>query len=907
MVRFEAFFAHRAFGARAFLMLLAAAAAAVALGVPAGQARSADSPPPAMREGGHGHWFRHVCSLPDVRFAWCGAQVVTSSDGVPLASASPPSSALTPAQFHSAYSLPATAVSGTPTIAVVDATDDPNIESDLAAFDQQFGLPACTTANGCFRKVDQNGGTSYPSGTSWHLEIALDVEMAHAICQSCKIILVEAATASMANLGKAENEAVALGANVVSNSYGGGEFSGESSYDTAYYKHPGVAITVSSGDSGYGVEYPAASQYVTAVGGTTLTLNADGTYKSEAAWSGSGSGCSAYEMKPAWQTDTGCTNRTVADVSADADPNSGAAIYDSVGATNGKAWFQVGGTSLSAPLVGAVYALTGAATTFGSAPYASPTLLNDVVAGSNGTCSTAYLCTSGAGYDGPTGLGTPHGLGAFGSSASPSPDFSLAASPSSQTVVQGAQANYPVTASPSNGFSGTVAFSVSGLPANATAGFTTTSSTSATLNVSTSGVAAGNYTLTVTGKSGNLTHSIAVSLAVQDFSLSLTPSSKTVAQGGQTTYTVSVSPLNGFSGSVSYGVSGLPSGVSGNVSNSVLTLTASATATTGSKTFTVTGTSGSDSHTATATVTVQPAASGDFSLSAAPSATVLPGGQGTVNVGITTSGGFSGGVNLGASGAPPGVSTSFSPNPATGSSSTLTLAAGSSVAAGNYQLSITGSSVTTPSLTHTISVTLVVQDFLLSITPSTQSVAAGTAATYTVAVTAANGFSGSVTLSQSGLPAAGNATFSPNPPTTSSTLTVGTSSLTPGTYPFTVTGTSNGVTRAVAGTLAVNGAGPTLSVSPTSAPRGTNVTVTWSGVANPTTTDWIGIFTPGAPNGSYLQYEYDSSCLAGWIGTAKSSGSCSFRLPRAAGQYELRLMANNGFTPIVTGVLVTAT
>ena len=222
---------------------------------------------------------------------------------------------------------------------------------------QQFGLPPCTTANGCFRKVDQNGGTSYPAANSgWDLEIALDVEIAHAICQNCKILLVEASSASVAALGTAVNDAVALGANVVSNSYGAAEFSSETGYDT-YYNHPGVAITASSGDGGYGVEFPAASQYVTAVGGTTLTLNADKTYRGETAWSGAGSGCSLYEPKPAWQTDTGCSRRTVADVSADADPNSGAAIYDSYG-YHGQGWFQVGGTSLAAPLVAAVYALS---------------------------------------------------------------------------------------------------------------------------------------------------------------------------------------------------------------------------------------------------------------------------------------------------------------------------------------------------------------------------------------------------------------------------------------------------------------------------------------------------------------------------------------------------------------------
>src|SRR3954452_1295311 len=234
MDRFKAHSARRSFGARLLLMLVALLAAVLATGAAGGSAASADAPPPATREHGHGHWFRHACSRPDTRFAWCGVQVVTNADGVPLASTSPPASAVTPAAFHTAYAVPVTSVAGTPTIAIVDAYDDPKIEADLAAYSQQFGLPPCTTANGCFRKVDQNGGTSYPTGTSWHLEIALDVEVAHAMCQNCKILLVEASSSSLQNLGIAVNTAVALGANVVSNSYGAGEFSGETSYETTY-------------------------------------------------------------------------------------------------------------------------------------------------------------------------------------------------------------------------------------------------------------------------------------------------------------------------------------------------------------------------------------------------------------------------------------------------------------------------------------------------------------------------------------------------------------------------------------------------------------------------------------------------------------------------------------------------
>jgi len=359
--------------------------------------------------------FRAVCPAAAVGAAHCHALVVTDANGNPTASSVPPAGSYGPAQFHTGYNLPTTAASAQ-TIGIVDAYNDPNIESDLAVYDSQYGLPSCTTANGCFQKVDQNGGSNYPKTNSgWSLEIALDVETAHEICQNCKIVLVEASSNSLANLGAAVNEAARLGANVISNSYGGSEYSSETSDQNTYFNHPGVAITASSGDGGYGVEFPAASQYVTAVGGTTLTLTSSNGYAGETAWSGSGSGCSAYIAKPSWQTDSGCSRRTVADVSADADPNTGAAVYDSVRYQGQAGWFQVGGTSLAAPLVGAVYALAGNAgsVTYGSYPYSHTSSLHDVTSGSNGSCGGSYLCTAGPGYDGPTGLGSPNGTGGF--------------------------------------------------------------------------------------------------------------------------------------------------------------------------------------------------------------------------------------------------------------------------------------------------------------------------------------------------------------------------------------------------------------------------------------------------------------------------------------------------------------
>lgn len=376
----------------------------------------------SLAAGANGHANYHaVCPAPAFDAAACHAQVVTDRNGNPDASSTPRPTALTPADFQSAYNLPSSTAGAGQTIAIVDAFHYPTAESDLNTFSQQYGLPACTTANGCFRQVNQTGGTnfrSYRTDSGWALEAALDIETAHGICPNCKILFVEAKTNSFANLSAAVDRAALLGANVISNSYGAGEFSSEtsSSYD-GHYNHPGVAVTVSSGDNGFAVEYPAASQYVTAVGGTTLARDGSPRGWSETAWNGAGSGCSAYEPKPSWQSGaTLCSARAVADVAADADPSSGASIYDSTPYQGGTGWYQIGGTSLSAPLIGGVYALAGNASSTSypvSLPWAHASSLFDVTAGSNGSCSPSVWCTAGSGWDGPTGLGTPNGVGAF--------------------------------------------------------------------------------------------------------------------------------------------------------------------------------------------------------------------------------------------------------------------------------------------------------------------------------------------------------------------------------------------------------------------------------------------------------------------------------------------------------------
>jgi hypothetical protein len=313
-----------------------------------------------------------------------------------------------PSDLASAYNLPSGGGSGV-TVAIVDAQDDPSAEADLGVYRSTYGLPPCTTANGCFKKVNQNGVEGgYPAASaSWAGEISLDLDMVSAACPGCKIILVEANSATTGDLGTAVDTAASLGANAISNSYGGGENATVVSASSTYFDHPGILITASNGDSGYGVNFPAASQYVLAVGGTSLVKGGSSRGWAEQVWSNGGSGCSAYIPKPTWQKDTGCNHRTVGDVSAVADPNTGVSVYVTYGGAGG--WNVFGGTSVASPLVAGIFARTGKT---GSGPgfaYANKSAFYDVTSGRNGSCGGSYLCTGEVGYDGPSGLGTPNG------------------------------------------------------------------------------------------------------------------------------------------------------------------------------------------------------------------------------------------------------------------------------------------------------------------------------------------------------------------------------------------------------------------------------------------------------------------------------------------------------------------
>jgi subtilase family serine protease len=306
-------------------------------------------------------------------------------------------SGLTPPAVRSAYNLTG---NGTGTIAIVDAYDDSRAQSDLATFSKAENLPAC--GSGCFTKHKMSSFTF--SNSSWALEESLDIEWAHAIAPGAKILLVEARSASGNDLLSAVKWAKAQpGVVSVSMSWGGSEFSGESSYDPDF-KQTGVAFFAASGDSGTGVEWPAVSDNVIGVGGTTL--NVSGGTVSESAWSGSGGGISSYETRPSFQNGFVTGNyRGVPDVSYDADPNTGFPVYDSVMYSGYSGWWEVGGTSAGTVQWAAIRALAGSSLTEQQLyTDAGPSHFRDITSGSNGSCS---VCNAVSGYDYVTGLGSP--------------------------------------------------------------------------------------------------------------------------------------------------------------------------------------------------------------------------------------------------------------------------------------------------------------------------------------------------------------------------------------------------------------------------------------------------------------------------------------------------------------------
>ncbi|OLB76520.1 MAG: hypothetical protein AUI14_18510 [Actinobacteria bacterium 13_2_20CM_2_71_6] len=487
--------------ARTILAVLSGATLALGAVAAATYAQAATSPP-----GAKSNVARSCATATQARVMTCFALRRTDIAGAMAINPNATPSGLGPAQLTSAYKLPAGG--STATVAIVDAFDDPNAESDLATYRSQFGLPACTTANGCFRKVNQNGNASPlpASDSGWAGEISLDVDMVSAVCPSCHILLIEANSASGTDLYAAVDRGATMGAKYISNSWGGSEYSGQTT-DDVHFNHPGVAITVSSGDNGNGAEYPATSRFVTSVGGTSLTAASNSRGWTESAWSGAGSGCSGFDAKPSWQTvTTNCTRRADADVSAVADPATGVAVYQTFGASG---WAVYGGTSASAPIIASVYALAG---TPGSSdypaayPYSHAGNLFDVTTGNNGSCG-APQCNAGTGWDGPTGLGTPNGVAAF-APGSGTGGVSVT-NPGNQTGTVGTQTQLGLQASGGNG---TFAWSATGLPP----GLAINAGTGLIVGTPTT---AGTYTVTATATSGG--------------------------QSGSTTFTWTINPTGG--------------------------------------------------------------------------------------------------------------------------------------------------------------------------------------------------------------------------------------------------------------------------------------------------------------------------------------------------------------------------
>jgi subtilase family serine protease len=435
-----------------------------------------------------------------------------SSQGATLSTLGP--TGLTPAQIRKAYNLPSSGGSGT--IAIIDAYDCPSVLSDLTVFSSQFALPAPNSTN--FEKHKMTGTIAVDAG--WAFEISLDVQWAHAIAPNAKILLVEAQSASLGDLLAAVNYAKnRADVSVVSMSWGGSEFSGQSSLNSYFTSNHGVVFFASTGDSGAGVIWPSTSQNVVAVGGTSLALNPDGSVVSETGWSGSGGGISAYETEPQYQITYNIPvangKRCVPDVSYDGNPATGFPVYDTTAYEGQTGWFQVGGTSAGAPQWAAIQSLGLSITNnnlYQDAKWSGPTYFRDITSGSNGAYSAA------PGYDLVTGLGSPitwnytTGIGS---------DFSISTSPSTITAQNGTIVRSNITVTSVNGFAGKVTFSINS-PGGWNASLNSSSiviplggsNQSALSETIPSTANAGTYNVTIAGFSGSLSHNATLSVTV---------------------------------------------------------------------------------------------------------------------------------------------------------------------------------------------------------------------------------------------------------------------------------------------------------------------------------------------------------------------------------------------------------
>ncbi len=585
--------------------------------------------PAAAKAPSWSHKDAHVCGQPGAGQARCTsiarsfyvdghAYHATSKVALASAAAADQVSYVTGSSIRTAYGLTA---QGDPSmvIAIVDAYDDPGAFANLTMFRSDSHLPAiqsCSLASltnltssagsPCFTKTNQTGGTSLPSADAgWSNEIDLDLQAASAVCPMCSILLLEATSSSVGNLAAAVTTASNT-ANVrsISNSYGiSGDYPGTvvPAYDNAAKK--GIAVTASAGDNGFGVLFPASATNVIGVGGTSLFFDATGARTSEKAWAGTGSGCSTYNSAPTWQVIPGnpCAGKkAISDLSADADPNTGLALYTTYGGRTG--WWVFGGTSLSSPIIAALYALQGgysASNLASQYAWSASTPYSDVTSGTNGTCSKPVLCTAGVGWDGPTGRGS-----IAGPSVAPVLS-SIVVSPGTASVQVGGSQQF--TASAKDQFGQTF------VPQPT---FTWSVSSGGTIDPATgkfSATTTAGSPFTVTAMGGGLTGTANVTVTSPpppDFTVAVTPGTRSVRRGGSASYTVTITPLNGFTGSVSLSLTGQPSGATATFSSnpttgtSTLTIGTRTTTTRGTYTLTVTGVGGGLSHSATTKLTV---------------------------------------------------------------------------------------------------------------------------------------------------------------------------------------------------------------------------------------------------------------------------------------------------------------
>jgi len=581
------------------------------------------------------------------------------------------------------------------------------------------------------------------------------------------------------------------------------------SFDSIFkqFAAQGQNLFAASGDSGAyntlsGSEsntpwFPTDDPYVTSAGGTDLTTaSAGGAWKSETAWVGSGGGLDTYQSYPipSYQQLSGVidsanqgstTIRNIPDVAIDANTDSWYCI-------NGNACTCcLGGTSLAAPRWAGFMALVNEQAEENgksSIGFLNPTIyaigtgssytsdFHDITTGNNDNSGGGFNAV--AGYDLVTGWGSPNGqnfINALTGTASPS--FTLSSSSATLNVTQGSSGTTTITVTGADGFTGNVTLSATGLPGGVTATFSPNPATgTSTLTLAASAAAAaGLATVTIQGTSGSLTASTIVAVTVAasataDFTLASSPTSLTLAQGGSGTTTIAVTPLNGFTGSVTFLATGLPTGVTATFSpnpttkTGTLTLTAASTASPGASTVTINGTSGSLTASTTVTVTVAASATANFTLASSPtSLTVAQGGSGTTTISVTPQNGFTGSVALSATGLPTGVTATFSPSSAT-ATSTLTLAASSTATAGSATVTIQGASGSlsqTVTLPLTVSAATSASTFSLALSQNSVTLTPAQTASLQVDLSGSSGYQGTVQLSCTGLPS--NITCSFNP------------------------------------------------------------------------------------------------------------------------------------------------